>query len=286
MSDPIENSACLLFSCPDKTGIIARIVSFFTEREISISRFEEYTDAGLFFARLEWKVQPGRLDHVGVNQLFQPVADDLNGQFQFHFFSDTQKLGLFVSHEPHALIEALNKYEAGDFPNTQIVFVIGNRESIRGLVARHGIPFYFVKTWKDPAKHEPQQLEIVRQHQPDLIGLARYMKVVTEDFIDNTGCPIVNIHHSFLPSFVGAKPYEMAYQRGVKLIGATSHYVTPELDQGPIIEQGVIRVQPGFSVAEMKKIGRDIEKQVFATALSKALHHKTITYQNRTIVFA
>jgi len=183
------------------------------------------------------------------------------------------------------LIEVLSKYELGDFPNTEIQFVIGNREDVRHIVERYDIPFHFIKTWKDPARHEPQQLELVAQYKPDLIGLARYMKVLTQNFIDSTNCPIVNIHHSFLPSFVGAKPYELAYERGVKLIGATSHYVIPELDQGPIIEQGVIRVQPGQSVREMKKAGRDIEKQVFATALPKALHYKTITYDNRTIVF-
>ena len=281
----MNSTACLLFSCPDKAGIIADVVSFFRDRDISISRFEEYTDAGLFFSRLEWQLGENGPDEATLTAELQPLADALNAQFRFHFFSKTQKLGLFVSHEPHTLIEALNKYEAGDFPNTQVTFVLGNRESVRPIVERHGIPFHFVKTWKDPAKHEPQQLEIVRQYQPDLIGLARYMKVVTSDFIDSVGCRIVNIHHSFLPSFVGAKPYEMAYTRGVKLIGATSHFVTPELDQGPIIEQGVIRVQPGQSVEEMKKSGRDIEKQVFATALSKALHHKTITYSNRTIVF-
>ena len=235
--------------------------------------------------RLEWQQDSASADVATFRNDFQPVADELNGHFRFHFFSETQRLGLFVSHEPHALIEVLNKHEANDYPNTEIAFVIGNRQSVRHIVERHGIPFYYVKTWKDPAKHEPKQLEIIKKYRPGLIGLARYMKVVTADFIDAAGCPIVNIHHSFLPSFVGAKPYEMAYERGVKLIGATSHFVTPELDQGPIIEQGVIRVQAGQSVDQMKKTGRDIEKQVFATALGKALNYKTITYSNRTIVF-
>ena len=150
---------------------------------------------------------------------------------------------------------------------------------------RHGIPFYFVKTFKDPARHEPVQLEIIKRHAPDVIGLARYMKILTKGFIDQAGCRIVNIHHSFLPSFVGARPYEMAYERGVKLIGATSHFVIPALDQGPIIEQDVIRVEPGDSVQHMKRTGRDVEKKVFANALGKALQHKTITYDNKTIVF-
>ena len=280
----MNQTACLLFSCPDKTGIIAKIVEFFANRDISISRFEEFTDSDKFFSRLEWHTNPDHKRH-DFETAFAPLSTELSGEYRFHFFSETQKLGLFVSKEPHALIEVLNKHELGDFPNTEIQFVIGNREDVRHIVERHGIPFHYVKTWKDPAKHEPQQLEIVAKYKPDLIGLARYMKVLTANFIDSTGCPIVNIHHSFLPSFVGAKPYELAYERGVKLIGATSHFVIPELDQGPIIEQGVIRVQPGQSIEEMKKVGRDVEKQVFATALSKALNHKTIAYDNRTIVF-
>ncbi len=277
-------NACLLFYCRDKTNIIATIVDFFSSRDISISRFDEYTDAGWFFSRLEWQPSPGD-DVAEFESAFAPTAEKLAGGFKFHFFNQPQKLGLFVSGEPHALLEIINKHEMGDFPGTQIQFVIGNRKEISPLVERHDIPFHFIKTWKDPAKHEPEQLELLKQYKPDVIGLARYMKVVTAEFISAAGCPIVNIHHSFLPSFVGAKPYEMAYGRGVKLIGATSHYVIPALDQGPIIEQGVTRVQPGMSIEEMKKAGRDIEKQVFATALTKALHHKTITYDNRTIVF-
>ena len=145
--------------------------------------------------------------------------------------------------------------------------------------------FIILKRFKDPAKHEPAQLEIIQRYAPDVIGLARYMKILTKDFIDQAGCRIVNIHHSFLPSFVGARPYEMAYERGVKLIGATSHFVIPALDQGPIIEQDVIRVEPGDSVEHMKRAGRDVEKKVFANALGKTLQHKTITYDNKTIVF-
>ena len=173
----MERTACLLFSCPDKAGIIAHIVSFFTLRGLSISRFEEYTDAGRFFSRLEWQLEDEDANLDEFTESFQAVSEGLDATFHFHFFNKKQKLGLFVSHEPHALIEVLNKHEAGDHPNTEISFVIGNRESVRHIVERHDIPFHFVKTWKAPAKHEPQQLELIRQYQPDLIGLARYMKV-------------------------------------------------------------------------------------------------------------
>jgi len=282
----VERSACLLFQCNDEVGIIAELVGFFKDHKISISRFEEYTDQQYFFARLEWEGDHPWATVQEFDAAFSPITDRYGGSgHRAYFFDQPQRLGLFSSKEPHTLIEAINKTEAGDYPNTEICFLVSNSRSIEKYADRHSIPFHFIKTYKDPAKHEPEQLDIIRQYQPDVIGLARYMKILSADFIASAECPIVNIHHSFLPSFVGAKPYEMAYQRGVKLIGATSHYVIPALDQGPIIEQGVIRVEPGDSVEHMKRIGRDVEKQVFGKALEKVLQHKTITYDNKTIVF-
>ena len=282
----MERSACLLFRCNDQVGIIAELVMFFRDSNVSISRFEEYTDRQYFFARLEWRGDHPWATAEVFEVAFQSVADKFASvSFRAHFFEKPQKLGLFSSKEPHALIEAVNKCEAGDYPNTEICFLVANSPSIQKFAQRHDIPFYYIKTFKDPARHEPAQLEIIKRYAPDVIGLARYMKILTEDFIDQAGCRIVNIHHSFLPSFVGARPYEMAYERGVKLIGATSHFVIPALDQGPIIEQDVIRVEPGDSVEHMKRAGRDVEKRVFANALGKTLEHKTITYDNKTIVF-
>lgn len=282
----MERSACLLFQCDDKVGIIAELVGFFKDHQVSISRFEEYTDQQYFFARLEWQGDHPWERVPDFNAAFGPVADQFaNASYRTYFFDQPQRLGLFASKEPHALIEAINKTEAGDYPNTEICFLVSNSPSVEKFAIRHSIPFYFIKTFKDPSRHETEQLAVIERYRPDVIGLARYMKILSADFIATAGCPIVNIHHSFLPSFIGAKPYELAYQRGVKLIGATSHFVIPALDQGPIIEQGVIRVQPGDSVDHMKKIGRDVEKMVFAKALEKVLQHKTITYENKTIVF-
>ncbi len=282
----MERSACLLFRCTDRVGIIAELVLFFRDSNVSISRFEEYTESRYFFARLEWRGAHPWMTTEDFDEAFQAVADTFDDvSFRAHFFEQPQKLGLFSSKEPHTLIEAVNKCEAGDYPNTEICFLIANSKEVERHAQRYGIPFYYVKTFKDPQRHEPVQLEIIRRHSPDVIGLARYMKVLTKEFIDQAGCQIVNIHHSFLPSFVGARPYEMAYERGVKLIGATSHFVIPALDQGPIIEQGVIRVEPGDSVERMKRTGRDVEKKVFASALGKTLQHKTIMYDNKTIVF-
>lgn len=282
----MKRSACLLFQCNDKVGIIAELVVFFKDHQVSISRFEEYTDQQYFFARLEWEGDHPWESVQDFDAAFQLVANQFEeASHRAYFFDQPQRLGLFASKEPHALIEAITRTEAGDYPNTEICFLVSNSRSIEKYATRHLIPFYFIKTYKDPAKHEEAQLDVIRRYRPDVIGLARYMKILSADFIAAAQCPIVNIHHSFLPSFIGAKPYELAYQRGVKLIGATSHYVIPALDQGPIIDQGVIGVKPGDSVEHMKKIGRDVEKRVFAKALQKVLQHKTITYDNKTIVF-
>jgi len=281
----MSNIAALLFSCPDQVGIISSLANFFAERNLNITRYEEYTDAGQFFSRLEWERDSNWQEPSEFSNDFNQLADSFSADFNVRFFDRTQRLGLFASKQTHALIEVFNKSEAGYFPNTDISFVIGNDEAVGKIANRHGVPFFFVDTRQPIEEYEAEQLEIVQRYKPHYLGLARYMKVLSEHFIDNVGCPVVNIHHSFLPSFVGAKPYQMAYERGVKLIGATSHFVTPELDQGPIIEQDVQRVTPGASLQDMIKMGRDIEQKVFAKALLKTLEHKVIAYQNRTIVF-
>lgn len=277
--------AALLFSCVDAVGIIADLANFFAERGLNISRYEEYTDDGHFFSRLEWPLNDRWEDEAAFDKEFAAMAQRYQASFDVRFMNQQQSVGLFVSRQPHALIEILNKYEANYFPNIEVSFILGNHESMGRIADRHGLPFFHIATDGDVAAYERKQLEIVHRYKPDFIGLARYMKVLSEDFIDRAGCPIVNIHHSFLPSFVGAKPYQMAYDRGVKLIGATSHFVTAELDQGPIIEQDVARVVAGASVQDMVKMGRDIEQRVFARAMLKVLEHKAIVHKNRTIIF-
>ena len=279
------NMASLLFSSPDEVGIIAALSNFFSERGLNISRYAEYTDDGQFFSRLEWSLNERWKDEQAFSTEFEEVAKKYKASFDVRFMENVQTVGLFVSKQAHALIEILNKYEADYFPNMAISFIVGNDESMHRIADRHGMPFFYIPTDCPVEEYEEKQLEIIRRYQPNYVGLARYMKVLSENFIASAGCPIINIHHSFLPSFVGAKPYQMAYERGVKLIGATSHFVTPELDQGPIIEQNVGRVPPGASVQDMIKMGRDIEQKVFAQAMLKVLEHKAIIYKNRTIIF-
>ncbi len=279
------NTASLLFSCKDQVGIIASLTQFFSERGLNISRYEEYTDDGQFFSRLQWQLNDHWEEESDFDTSFQSLADQYEGDFEVRFRNHCQKVGLFVSKQPHALIEVLNKQESGFVPDLEISFIIANDEAIGSVADRYGIPFFFIPTEGSALEYEKQQLKIIQRYQPDYIGLARYMKILSAGFIDKAGCPIINIHHSFLPSFVGAKPYQMAYDRGVKLIGATSHFVTAELDQGPIIEQDVQRVHTAVSVKDMINMGRDIERRVFVKALAKVLEHKVIIYKNRTIVF-
>ncbi|MDB4511843.1 formyltetrahydrofolate deformylase [Arenicella sp.] len=282
METPI---ASLIFSSPDQVGIIASLANFFSERDLNISRYEEFTDDGQFFSRLEWRLNDRWEDEENFIEEFNALATNFAANFQVRFMNRSQSIGLFVSKQSHALIEILNKYEANFVPGLEISFIIGNDQSMQKIADRHATPFFFIPTDDDVLAYEQKQLEIVNRYKPDYLGLARYMKILSANFINHAGCPIVNIHHSFLPSFVGAKPYQMAYERGVKLMGATSHFVTADLDQGPIIEQDVQRVNPGSSVQQMIKMGRDVERRVFANALLKVLEHKTIVYQNRTIIF-
>jgi len=279
------DTASLLFNCKDRVGVIAVLANFFSSRELNISRYEEYVDDGHFFSRLEWKLDERWKEPEDFCVEFAEIAASYDADVDVHFFNEPQNVGLFASKQTHALIEVLNKHEARFFPNTNLCFIIGNDKSIQKIADRHGIPFFFIDTDCAIEEYETKQLEIIERYQPNYIGLARYMKVLSADFLEQASCPVINIHHSFLPSFVGAKPYQMAYDRGVKLIGATSHFVTPDLDQGPIIEQDVLRVGTAVNVKDMVKMGRDIEQKVFARALLKVLEHKAIIYKNRTIIF-
>ena len=256
---------CFTFHCPDRPGIVAELSAYLALHRCNILALEQHVEDDRFFIRIEWEDNGAWADAKAFSDEFSSLPVGEGGELDIHFFNKPQSLGLFVSREPHALLEVLNKIELGDLVDAEVSFIIGNFDH-SAIAARLGIPFYFIPTIDNP-DFESQQLKIIARYAPDFIGLARYMKILSAEFIDKAACPIVNIHHSFLPSFVGAKPYEMAYERGVKLMGATSHFVIPALDQGPIIEQDVSRIRSGYSVDKLKQIGRDTEKKVFAQAL-------------------
>lgn len=273
----------LTLHCPERSGIVLEISDFLFKKGCNIVALEQHSEDDRFFIRIQWNDNNSWKNEAHFSKDFKLVNNKLGGLFDIYFFRKEQTLGLFVSKEPHVLLEILNKVELDEFGKTKIPFIISNYDN--DIIAkRYNIPFYYIPTKNNPL-YEEQQLEIIQQYNPSFIGLARYMKILTAHFIDYAHCPIINIHHSFLPSFVGATPYEMAYERGVKLIGATSHFVIPALDQGPIIEQDVTRIKSGYSVEKLKKLGRDTEKKVFSYALKKVLEHKVILYKNRTIIF-
>ena len=274
---------CFTFHCPDRPGIVAELSAYLALHRCNILALEQHVEDDRFFIRIEWEDNGAWADAKAFSDEFSSLPVGEGGELDIHFFNKPQSLGLFVSREPHALLEVLNKIELGDLVDAEVSFIIGNFDH-SAIAARLGIPFYFIPTIDYP-DFESQQPKIIARYAPDFIGLARYMKILSAEFIDKAACPIVNIHHSFLPSFVGAKPYEMAYERGVKLMGATSHFVIPALDQGPIIEQDVSRIRSGYSVDKLKQIGRDTEKKVFAQALKKVLEHKAVVFRGRTVVF-
>jgi formyltetrahydrofolate deformylase len=270
-----------LGSCKDSVGIVAKISGFFAEHNENILHLEEHTEDDRFFIRIE-------TDCCGSRQVlekaFAPLAKELAIDFTFYDRAKNIKLALFCSGTLHCPLELISRQLSGALP-IEIQCIISNSKAIEETAKKLQIPFHFTKTAKESFAHEKEQFEILRQYDIDLITLARYMKILSADFIEQVKTPIINIHHSFLPSFIGGRPYEMAYERGVKMVGATAHFVTKDLDEGPIIAQGVLPVDHTYSVERMKREGENIEKLVFAQAISKFANRKILLADGRTVVF-
>lgn len=277
--------ANIVISCPDKPGIVRAVTDFLFKNGANISFLEEHIEDGYFFMRVEWERDSSSLQNeTEFAAAFASIQDEFGMNVKLDFNERKKRLGLLCSRELHCLIDILSRVLIGEL-NVEIPYVISNFADAEMIVEKFGVPFYHVPAVTGSFAHESKMLEIIRENPTDLIGLARYMKVLSSEFIDGVEQKIINVHHSFLPSFVGAKPYDEAYQRGVKLIGATSHYVTPDLDQGPIIEQDVKRIKHSHEIANLKLMGREIEKQVFSFAIRKHVENKLIIFKNRTIVF-
>jgi len=283
-----ENRGRLLITCPDQPGIVAAVSAFLYNHGANIVESSQYSsdpNGGTFFIRLEFELE--NLQQVGekVEKEFQPIAEQFSMDYSFRYVSQLKRAAIFVSKEPHCLLELLWEYQSGDLM-ADIVMVISNHEDTRETVESLGIPFYYIPANKEIRKQvEEQQIKLLKENKVDVIVLARYMQILTESFVAAFPNRIINIHHSFLPAFVGARPYERAFERGVKLIGATSHYVTNDLDEGPIIEQDIKRVDHRDTVERMKKIGRTIERSVLARALKWHLDDRVIVHKNKTIRF-
>ncbi|SNS83551.1 formyltetrahydrofolate deformylase [Bacillus sp. OK838] len=278
----------LIIKCPDRPGIVSTVTAFLKEYDANIVELSQYSmnpEGGTFFTRIEFDC-PGLKDKAKDMQLaFQEVSTTFSMQWTFNHVSDLKRTAIFVSKEPHCLLELLWEWQSGDLL-ADIALVISNHEDTRQIVESMGIPFYYIPANKDIRKEvETKQLGLLEEFNVDLIVLARYMQILTPDFVAAHPNKIINIHHSFLPAFIGARPYERAYDRGVKLIGATSHYVTNDLDEGPIIEQDIERVDHRDSAGDMKKIGRSAERRVLARAVKWHLEDRVLVHENKTVVF-
>lgn len=277
----------MLISCPDRSGIVAAVSHFLHEHGANIVQSDQYTmdpEGGMFFIRFEFDLTDVERELPVLVEDFARVADRF--EMKWHIFRESRKkrLAIFVSKEDHCLLELLWQWRAGDL-DADIAMVISNHPDMRELVEPFGIPYHHIPvTPSTKEEAERKQMEVVAG-KADLIVLARYMQIISPKFIEQFPNRIINIHHSFLPAFVGGKPYAQAYNRGVKIIGATAHYVTEELDGGPIIEQDVQRVTHRDNVDNLKRIGRTIERVVLARAVKWHIEDRVLVHQNKTVVF-
>lgn len=281
------NTARLLITCADRSGIVQAVSGFLYHQGANITALDQYaTEAqgGTYFMRVEFEVNQLHERRANLSQAFaDTVADRYEMTWQMTAVSDVKKVGILVSKYDHAMLELLWRHSRGLLP-CEITHVVSNHEDLRDAVEGFGIPFTVIKVTKEnKIEAEAQIHEIMAGN--DLLILARYMQILSYEFVEKWPMKVINIHHSFLPAFVGADPYRQAYDKGVKLIGATAHYVTAELDQGPIIEQGVERVSHRYSVADLRELGEDVERNVLARAVRWHLEDRVIVHGNKTIVF-
>ncbi|ULL19012.1 formyltetrahydrofolate deformylase [Paenibacillus sp. H1-7] len=285
--EDLKNRARMLVSCPDQPGIVAAVSRFLYEHGANIVQSDQYTmdpEGGLFFIRIEFDLENLDERREKLKEDFAVVAQQFQMQWSINRAGRKKRLAIFVSKEDHALLELLWQWQAGDL-QADIAMVISNHNDMRAMVESFDIPFHHIPvTAATKEEAERQQLELV-SGQVDAVVLARYMQIITPKFIEHFPNRIINIHHSFLPAFVGGKPYAQAHNRGVKIIGATAHYVTEELDGGPIIEQDVQRVSHRDNVDDLKRIGRHIERIVLARAVSWHVEDRVIVHGNKTVVF-
>jgi formyltetrahydrofolate deformylase len=281
-------TATLLIHCPDQPGLVHDVTGFIFAHDGNIVDLQQHIDPAenAFFMRLEWSLEKFTLEQEEIAARLTPMAKRHGMQWQLHFSSRRRRVALFVTKENHCLYDLLARHEAGELP-VDIPFIVSNHEFLRPAAERFGIPFHhFPITPETKRSQEAAQLALLKEQRVDTVVLARYMQIISPAMIEAYPNQILNIHHSFLPAFVGAKPYHQAFERGVKLIGATCHYVTAALDEGPIIHQDVTRVSHEDSVADLVRLGRDLEKTVLAKALWWHFRNRVLVYRNKTVVFS
>ena len=281
-------TAKLLLHCPDQPGILAEVTDFITVNKGNIIYLDQYVDhvENIFFMRIEWELESFLVPQEKIEDYFETLYAQKYGMSFRLYFSDVKpRMAIFVSKMSHCLFDLLARYTAGEW-NVEIPLIISTHPDLQHVAERFGIPFHlFPITKETKEEQEKKEMELLAKHKVNFIVLARYMQVISEKMIDAYPNRIINIHHSFLPAFVGAKPYHAAFERGVKIIGATSHYVTTELDAGPIIEQDVVRITHKDTVQDLVNKGKDLEKIVLSRAVQKHIERKVLAYKNKTVIF-
>lgn len=277
-------TAKLLLHCPDKPGILAEVTDFITVNKGNIIYLDQYVDhvENIFFMRIEWELKDFLVPQEKIEDYFATLyAQKYEMNFRLYFSDTKPRMAIFVSKMSHCLFDLLARYTAGEW-NVEIPLIISNHPDLQHVAERFGIPFHlFPITKETKEEQEKKEMELLAKHKITFIVLARYMQVISEQMINAYPNRIINIHHSFLPAFVGAKPYHAAFERGVKIIGATSHYVTTELDAGPIIEQDVVRITHKDTVQDLVNKGKDLEKIVLSRAVQKHIERKVLAYKNK-----
>jgi formyltetrahydrofolate deformylase len=284
----VANSAILLIQCPDRKGLDATIANFIFRHGGNILHFEQHQsgEERFYLARIEWDLEGFQLHLKDFPEKFAPIAEQFSMKWRIALSSYRPRVALFVSKHDHCLVDLLYRQRTGELA-CDVSMIVSNHPDAKRNADFYRIPYHIIPVTKqNKPDQERQQLELLRQNEIDLIVLARYMQILSSDFIVHYPQRIINIHHSFLPAFVGAKPHLQAYQRGVKLIGATAHYVTEVLDDGPIIEQGVVRISHKDGLENLVEKGRDLEKIVLSRAVRWHIENRILLYENRTVIFA
>jgi formyltetrahydrofolate deformylase len=283
----MKNSATLLITCPDAKGIVAAIADFLYQHNANILHADQHQDAenSLFLMRVEWDLKDFSLDEASFAQAFEVIAKTYKMTWELKLSKDKPRMAVMVSQYDHCLADLLHRYKNNEL-QCDIPLIISNHLNAQKLAEFYGIPFFHIPVEKDKKKEaEAEQFALFDKYQVDFIVLARYMQILSEDFVKRYPQRVINIHHSFLPAFIGAKPYHRAFERGVKLIGATSHYVTEVLDEGPIIEQDIDRISHRDQVEDLIQKGRDLERIVLYKAVRWHIENRILIYGNKTVIF-
>lgn len=280
-------TATLLISCPDQQGLVAKIANFIYANGGNVIHADQHRDepSELFLSRIEWQLDGFNLQRDLIGPAFDSIAKPLRATWQLHFSDVVPRMAIWVSKQNHCLLDLLWRHQAGEL-TAEIPLIISNHKTLQPIAKQFNIDFHHIPITKDTKpEQEAKQLQLLKEHAIDVVVLAKYMQILSPGFIDQFP-NVINIHHSFLPAFVGANPYHRAYERGVKIIGATGHYVTSDLDAGPIIEQDVVHVSHRDQVSDLIRKGKDVERLVLARAVRLHLQNRVLVYGNRTVVFA